>query len=289
MSTQTGTTDAPKHAERPNGQDADPRMKSRAQVGARKRKWAMRIRNVGLVVAVYVAVVILWEVIVRVAEVPDYLLPAPSEVVVALGSIFNEQGLIDIQVTVVEMLSGLAIATVAGVVAAALIEESPLVRRIVYPALVAFQSIPKVALAPLIMIWAGLGIESKIVLSATVAFFPMLVNSMTGFASTDKDTLDLFKSLHAGRLEIFFRLKLRAFLPSFFAGLKVAYVFSLLGAIVGEFLASTDGLGNAIIQMQFQLNVAGVFAVLVVLAAIGIVGERLITFAERRWTSWVGR
>ena len=112
---------------------------------------------------------------------------------------------------------------------------------------------------------------------------------MSGFGSCDRDALDLFKTLHASRLEVFVRLKLYAFLPSFFAGLKVGYVFALLGAIVGEFLSSSEGLGHAIIQMQFQLNVAGVFAVLVVLAVVGAAGERLVTLAESRWTRWRGR
>lgn len=243
-----------------------------------------------LLVAVYGACIVLWQLVVEALGVPKYVVPAPTDVVVALQKVFTEGGLAgDLRVTVVEMLIGLAIATASAVVAAGLIEEFPLVRRLVYPGLVALQSIPKMAVAPLIMIWAGFGIESKVTLAALVAFFPLLVNSMAGFASCDRDALDLFRSLHAGRFEIFVRLKLRAFLPSFFAGLKVGYVFALLGAIVGEFLSSTAGLGHAIIQMQFQLNVAGVFAVLVVLAVIGFAGERLVTLAEWRWTRWRGR
>jgi len=243
-----------------------------------------------LLVVVYGACIGLWEVVVDVLKIPKYIVPAPSEVVIALGRAFMEDGLAgDVRVTVVEMLIGLAIATAVAVVAAGLIEEFPVVRRLVYPGLVALQSIPKMAVAPLILIWAGFGIESKVILAALVAFFPLLVNSMAGFASYDHAALDLFRSLHAGRFETFMRLKLRAFLPSFFAGLKVGYVFALLGAIVGEFLSSNAGLGHAIIQMQFQLNVAGVFAVLVVLALIGFAGERLVTVAEWRWTRWRGR
>lgn len=243
-----------------------------------------------LLVAVYGACIAAWQLVVGALEIPKYVLPPPSDVVIALVKVFTQEGLAgDLRVTLVEMLIGLAFATVAAVVAAGLIEEFPLVRRLVYPGLVAFQSVPKMAVAPLIMIWVGLGIESKVTLAALVAFFPLLINSMAGFASYDRDALDLFRSLHAGRFEIFVRLKLRAFLPSFFAGLKVGYVFALLGAIVGEFLASTAGLGHAIIQMQFQLNVAGVFAVLVVLALMGFAGERVVTLAEWRWTRWRGR
>lgn len=246
--------------------------------------------EIALLIAFYGACLVAWQLVVNALEIPKYVVPAPSDVAIALGKVFVEDGLAaDVRVTVVEMLMGLAVATVAAVVAAGLIEEFPLVRRLVYPGLVALQSVPKMAVAPLIMIWVGLGIESKVTLAALVAFFPLLVNSMAGFASYDRDALDLFRSLHAGRFEIFLRLKLRAFLPSFFAGLKVGYVFSLLGAIVGEFLGSTAGLGHAIIQMQFQLNVAGVFAVLVVLAVIGFAGERLVTLAEWRWTRWRGR
>ncbi len=255
-----------------------------------RRRLVRATANGVLIVAVYGACIGAWQLLVRALQVPKYILPAPSEVAVALWTVFANDGLArDLYTTVVEMLVGLAIATISAVVAAALIEEFPVVKRLVYPALVVFQSIPKMAVAPLIMIWIGLGIESKITLAALVAFFPLLVNSMSGFAGYDRDALELFKSLHAGRFETFVRLKLRAFLPSFFAGLKVGYVFALLGAIVGEFLGSDAGLGHAIIQMQFQLNVAGVFAVLVVLAVIGFVGERLVTLAEWRWTRWRGR
>lgn len=255
-----------------------------------KRRRLKKLADGGLFVAVYGALLVVWQLAVPAFEVPKYVLPTPLEIVVALWNGFAHEGLAnDLYLTVVEMLAGLAIATVSGVLLAALIEEFALVRRLVYPALVVFQSIPKMAVAPLILIWVGLGVESKIVLAALVAFFPLLVNSMSGFASCERDALDLFKTLHAGPLEVFMRLKLRAFLPSFFAGLRVAFVFALLGAIVGEFLASSAGLGHAIIQMQFQLNVAGVFSVLAVLAVVGTAGERLIALAESRFTRWRGR
>jgi NitT/TauT family transport system permease protein len=255
-----------------------------------RRRRMRNLTNIGVFVFVYAGIILLWQIIVPLAEVPKYVLPTPTEIIAALWNGFANEGLaFDLYVTASEMLAGLVIAVVLGVSLAALIEEFPLVRRLVYPALVVFQSIPKMAVAPLILIWVGLGIESKIVLSALVAFFPLLVNSMSGFASYERDAADLFKTLHASRFEVFRRLKLRAFLPMFFSGLKVGFVFALLGAIVGEFLASSAGLGHAIIQMQFQLNVAGVFAVLVVLAVIGTVGERLISLAESRFTRWRGR
>lgn len=255
-----------------------------------QRRRRKRFADSALFVAVYAGILVAWQLAVPAFEVPKYILPTPIEILTALWNGFAHEGLADdLYMTVLEMLSGLAIATVCAVVLAALIEEFEVVRRLVYPALVVFQSIPKMAVAPLILIWVGLGVESKIVLAALVAFFPLLVNSMSGFASCERDALDLFKTLHAGRLEVFMRLKLRAFLPSFFAGLKIAFIFALLGAIVGEFLASSAGLGHAIIQMQFQLNVAGVFSVLVVLAVVGTTGERLITLAESRFTKWRGR
>lgn len=261
-----------------------------AKVSSGDRKRLRKLTDLGVFVAVYGGVILLWQIIVPLAEVPNYILPTPAEIGVALWRGFTAEGLaFDLYITLFEMLAGLAIAVVLGVSIAALIEEFPIVRKLVYPALVVFQSIPKMAVAPLILIWVGLGIESKVVLSALVAFFPLLINSMSGFASFERDAADLFKTLHASRLEIFLRLKLRAFLPMFFSGLKVGFVFALLGAIVGEFLASSAGLGHAIIQMQFQLNVAGVFAVLVVLAVIGTVGERLISLAESRFTKWRGR
>ena len=255
-----------------------------------KRRRYKKLADGALFVVVYAALLVIWQLAVPALDVPTYVLPTPLQILTALWNGFAHEGLAhDLYVTTLEMLVGLAIATVCGVLLAALIEEFELVRKLLYPALVVFQSIPKMAVAPLILIWVGLGIESKIVLAALVAFFPLLVNSMSGFAACGRDALDLFKTLHAGRLEVFVRLKLRAFLPSFFAGLRVGFVFALLGAIVGEFLASSAGLGHAIIQMQFQLNVAGVFSVLAVLAVVGTVGERLIALAEARFTKWRGR
>ena len=146
--------------------------------------------------------------------------------------------------------------------------------------------LPKIALAPLILIWVGFGIESKITMAALVAFFPVLVNTVTGLRAYDRDMHELFRSLSANRGQILWRLKIPAALPFIIAGLDVGFIFALLGAIVGEFVGSSAGLGYAIIQLQYQFDTAGVFAILVILALIGITGHTLINMLGKQAAFW---
>ena len=235
----------------------------------------------------YVMLAILWEFGIPALGVPDYVLPIPSAIWRALvrgfttGTLWNDLG-----VTVLETLIGFGMAVGIGVLLGGLIVEVPAVDRVVYPLVVGLQSLPKVALAPLILIWAGYGFRSKVLTAALVAFFPMLVNTVTGLKAYDSQAGELFRSLSATRWQQFRYLKIPSAVPYLVAGLNVAFVFALLGALVGEFIGASAGLGYAIMQLQFQLDTAGVFAILLVLACLGIAGDRLIAYLGTKATFW---
>jgi NitT/TauT family transport system permease protein len=149
-----------------------------------------------------------------------------------------------------------------------------------------FQSLPKIALAPLIVIWFGLGMTSKVVNAALVAFFPLLVNTMVGLRSADEDRVSLMRSLAASERQIFWMLRLPNALPFVMAGLDVAMIFALIGAIVGEFVGSQVGLGMLIQSMNFTMDVSGQFSILLVLSVLGLILNRCIGLVRKRVLFW---
>ena len=207
-----------------------------------------------------------WEYCCRALKISELIVPAPSKIVLALVDGFaSGYFLVHLAATVEEIVLGFLIAAIAAFVIGTLISQIRLLEVVIYPYIVALQTLPKVALAPLILIWVGLGIEGKVLVAATISFFPMLVNTIAGLKYTPKNEIDLMRSLSASRWKIFRYVQLPEALPFIFAGLNIGLVLSVLGAIVGEFVGAKVGLGYLILQMNFNLDVAGMFAVLVVL------------------------
>jgi NitT/TauT family transport system permease protein len=151
---------------------------------------------------------------------------------------------------------------------------------------VALQTLPKIAIAPLILVWVGLGIESKIIIAALVSFFPMLVNTIVGLKAASADKIELMHALTASRAKTFFLVRLPEALPYIFAGLQIGIVLAVLGAIVGEFVGAKAGLGYLIIQMNYTMDVAGMFAVLVILGVMGVALNVIVTMLRRRIIFW---
>jgi NitT/TauT family transport system permease protein len=240
-----------------------------------------------LIAAIFLAFVVCWELSLYLLGIPDYLIPQPRQILVALVRGFG-RGLYWTNgwVTLTESLAGFAVGSATGIVLGTLIAQFRMVEKVVYPFLVAFQTMPKIALAPLLILWFGFGMASKVAIAAMVGFFPVLVNVIVGLQSTDRDQIDLLRSLSATRWQIFQKLQLPSSLPYLFAGLDVALVFSILGAIVGEFIGATHGLGALIMQMNLNLDVAGVFSVLIILSAMGVGGHLLMQWIQRRVTFW---
>ncbi len=246
-----------------------------------------RARRIGLSAALFVASMAGWEALVRGLAVPPYILPAPTAVAVALWRGFaTGLYLVHLWHTLLETLLGFALGSALGFCLGTAVATSRWVEYFLYPYIVMFQSLPKIALAPLIVIWFGLGLASKVVNAALVAFFPLLVNTTVGLRSTDEDRLSLMRSLAATERQVFWMLRLPSALPFVMAGLDVAMIFALIGAIVGEFVGATAGLGMLIQSMNFTMDVSGQFSVLLVLSAVGLALNRTIQLVRRRVLFW---
>jgi NitT/TauT family transport system permease protein len=189
-------------------------------------------------------------------------------------------------VTVAEILWGFALAIVVGVPLAMLIVASPAFERSIYPLLVASQSVPKIAIAPLLIFWAGLGMFPKILVAFLIAFFPVVIDTVVGLRAIEPEMLHLARSMGASGARVFLKIRLPNALPNIFAGLKVGVTLAVVGAIVGEFIQADRGLGYALLQANAMLNTKLSFAAIVILAAIGVVLFALVDRIERLLIPW---
>jgi NitT/TauT family transport system permease protein len=244
-------------------------------------------RNVALSLLLLAGSLLAWEAIVRVVQVPAFILPPPSQVVVALYRGFaSGVYLRHLQVTLLETVLGFVLGSALGFTLGTAVAMNRYVEYFFYPYIVMFQSLPKVALAPLIVIWFGLGLTSKVINAALVAFFPLLVNTMVGLRSADEDRVSLMRSLAASDAQIFWMLRLPNALPFVMAGLDIAMILALIGAIVAEFVGATSGLGMLIQSMNFTMDVSGQFSVLLILSVVGLLLNRLVLLVRRRVLFW---
>jgi NitT/TauT family transport system permease protein len=159
-------------------------------------------------------------------------------------------------------------------------------RRLIYPPILMLQSVPKVAIAPILLLWVGYGLQSSIVVAATVAFFPIVISTAAGLESIDEELLELTRSLDAGRLKVFLKVRLLWAMPHLFSGLKVAITLAVIGAIVAEFIGADKGLGYLILTNSGALKTTVVFGVLVILSALGIISFYAVVWAERLLCPW---
>lgn len=237
--------------------------------------------------ALLLAMLALWEVVVRGLEIPAIVLPPPTAVLEALwegvlsGSFFTH-----FLVTFSEIIGGFAVGATLGIALGIAIGQSAFLERLFYPYVVAFQTIPKVAIAPIIVIWFGYGLTSKIIITAAIAFFPLLANTIMGLRSAPAEQIDMLRAHTATEWQIFRMARLPQALPYIFVGLDVAVVLSVIGAIVGEFVGAKQGLGFLILQKNFNFDMAGVFAILIVLSLIGVGLHLLVTHVQRRVLFW---
>lgn len=219
--------------------------------------------------------------------IDSLLIPSPSSVAGALKNGFTSGVYWEhINSTVTGTLLGFGLAIVIGVGIGGLLATIPWLERVLYPFVVAFQATPTIAIAPLIIIWAGFGQFSKVLIVAVVSFFPILVNTMQGLRLRERERLELSNALGASRWQTFRYIRLPGSMPYVFAGLKVGAIFALLGAVVAEFVGSRDGLGVLLTVQRTQFDVPGVFATLILLMAIGLVVDFVMSTIGRRVTFW---
>lgn len=245
--------------------------------------------------AILVALVACWWLATDVLGAPAYVVPAPEQVLRALinglsrspwdtGGYWYHTG-----VTVWEALLGLAIGSVLGAVLGFAICHWPILGRSWYPYIVGFQSLPKVALAPLMVVWFGFGLQGKVFITAVITFFPVLVNTMAGYQSVEPERIELARSCNASEWHLLSKIILPSCLPFLFAGLGVASVLAILGAVVGEFVGASAGLGMLLMQYDQQMELAPMFAVILLLAVIGFLMNYAMGMLERRYCFWAQR
>jgi NitT/TauT family transport system permease protein len=229
--------------------------------------------------------VLLWEVSVRYSSIPAWLLPAPSAIIYVFGEWWREL-LRHSLVTLYETIAGFALAIAIGIPLAVAVVYSPILQRTIYPILLALQSVPKVAIAPLLALWIGFGPMPKIIVVFLVCFFPIIVATATGLTSVPAPMMDLIRSLSASSIQTFVKIRFPTAMPHIFVGLKIAITFAVIGAVIGEFVGSEAGLGYLILASTSQSNTPLAFASLVVLTVMSIILYYIVEYIERRVVPW---
>ena len=247
-----------------------------------------RVAAVAYPLASFGVLLLLWQFGVRAAGVPEYILPVPTEF---LQKLWLARPLIaqHTLVTANEIVLGFLLATVVSIPLGFLVVTLRPLERAVYPLIVFFQLVPKIAIAPLFVVWFGFGLFPKVLLTFLLCFFPTLVASMTGFRALDERVLYLTRSMGATWWQTFRYVRLPAAMAYIFAGLKVSIVFAATGAIVGEFVGANSGLGYLLLRGTSYLDMPLIFAVLVALSIVGIAFSYLVQIAERLLMPWTAR
>ncbi|MEE6264011.1 ABC transporter permease [Plantactinospora sonchi] len=252
-----------------------------------RRSWARAVRRWIPSLVLLALILVAWQFVPGLTKTEEFIFPPLSAVLDRLTTPETLQLYFsNAWVTTYEALIGLGIGLVLGVLTGFLLGTFPAARRAVYPFLVALQALPKVAVAPLFVVWFGFDLTPKVLVVVLLAFFPVLVNTMSGVMSIDQDKVDLFRSNVASRWQMWRHLLFPWSLPGIFAGLEVAAVLALLGAIVGEFVSAREGLGVVLQQQQNTYDTAGVFAVLIILSVIGLLMNLAIRLVRRTALSW---
>lgn len=244
-----------------------------------------KVRNAIFVIGVLLACALTWEALTWLFNVPIYILPAPSAIVQAIRenpSIFLYHAAYTLESTVL----GFLLAVALGVVLAVAIVQSRFVERTLYTVLVSLNSVPKVAIAPLFILWLGTGIEPKIAIAAMIAIFAIVIDMVHGLKSVEPDMIDLGRALRGSRLKMLVKIQFPHALPNLFSGMKVGISLALIGAIVGEFVAAKRGLGYLILLSQGQFDTTTMFGAIVILALLGIVLFYLVDGLERLALPW---
>jgi len=243
------------------------------------------LRSYLLPSATLVLVFVLWEVVYHVFKIPKFIIPAPSGIIIETWD-WRSRLVAHTWVTLYETLGGFGLSVAVGVPLAILIVYSPLLRTAIYPLLVVAQSVPKVAIAPVLLLIIGHGVGSKIIVAFLVAFFPIIVDTATGLASTPSELLDLSRLYRASPLKTFMKVRFPMALPFFFSGLKVAITLAVIGAVVGEFVGSDKGLGYIIISATSYWKANLAFGAMILLALMAVILFGLVSLVERFVCPW---
>jgi NitT/TauT family transport system permease protein len=230
-------------------------------------------------------ILVIWEALYHIFDIPQFIVPAPSRIFVETWE-WRYRLVGHTWVTLYETLGGFALSVVIGTPLSVLLVYNPILRNALYPLLVVAQSIPKVAIAPILLLILGAGEVSKIVVAFLVAFFPVVVDTATGLAGTPEELLDLSRSYQASQLKTFIKVRFPMALPFFFSGLKVAITLAVIGAVVGEFVGSDKGLGYVIVSATSYWKASLAFGAIFLLSILAIILFGAISLIERLFCPW---
>lgn len=245
----------------------------------------MQPRQLTLGIVILFVLACVWELTVRVFHVSQFLLPAPSAIMTEFAdktSMYLQQSL----TTVWAALLGFVAASIAGIVLGGIIVYSWVLRGIFYPLILVLQVVPKIALAPLIVVWAGYGLQSRMLMVGLISFFPVVISTVTGLSSVERDLLDLVRMLKGSRLQEFVKIAFPHAIPFIFSGLKVAVTLAVIGEIVAEFISGNTGLGYLILVANSDLNVAMSFTAIILLTVMGFVLYGAVALLEKVVAPW---
>jgi len=230
----------------------------------------------------------IWELIVRASDLPKFILPSPLDIWTRFLKSLNDGSLLyHTGITFIEVLLGLLAGTLFATIVGYMLAKSKTLEKILSPYLVASQAIPVVAIAPLLVIWLGDGILSKVVICALIVFFPVLINTIVGVRAVSSPLYDLMNSLRANRLQILLKLEIPASLPVLLGGLRIGATLSVIGAIVGELVSADRGLGFLLQLGDFQYDTSMVFVAVFMLIALALLLYGMVTLLERRFLKWM--
>lgn len=236
-------------------------------------------------IATVIALIVAWQLIVDLGNVAEFIAPSPTAIAREFAA---DPGLLisNTWVTLLESLVGFGLGIAVGLPLAIMVVEWEVLRRTIYPVVLILQSVPKVALAPILLVWFGFGPGPKVLVAFLTCFFPIFLDAAAGMASTSPDQLDLLRSLRARRAQMLWRLKLPHALPRIFVGMEVGVTLAVIGAVVGEFVQSSNGLGYLILTGANQANTPLAFAALVLLTLISVVLFYVVQFVEHLVCPW---
>lgn len=226
-------------------------------------------------------ILVLWQILSISGFIPAFMLPSPVKVALAFFRDFSLL-IFHLKTTLIEAAAGIAVSIIISLVVAVVMDRFTFIHRSVYPLLIISQTIPTIALAPLLILWFGYGISSKVILIVISCFFPITISLLTGFASVDKDAIRLLQTLGAGKNQIMWYAKLPSALPDFFSGLKISVSYSIIGAVISEWLGGTRGLGVYMTRVKKSYAYDKLFAVIFLISALSLVLIKILSIIEKR-------
>jgi NitT/TauT family transport system permease protein len=257
-----------------------------------KRQARSGLKSLMFIVIAFVIGVGIWQAAVEIYNPPRYIIPPPSDVWHALGSLLttapSTPGSMwsQLESTMEGTIFGFLIGGAAGIFLGIIAGESDIMRRLLYPYLVAIQSIPKVALVPVFATWFGFGLTAKVTLVVTLVFFPVLVNTLQGIVMSDPDQIDLLRSLSANRWQRMWRIRIPGAFPMIFTGLELGIVFAFLGSVLSEMSGAQNGLGVMLSQFQTNADTEATFALLIIFAVVGFLLNAIMRFIHKKVVFW---